>query len=351
MFPMCNWLISRLPDRKDGSLQRALRRVAVTLLLVGAPASLSRLHGQAAQARPKVSPSVPKYQPVATVTGLVDLPGADDLADLGNEWNHGFQAFHADSGINYQGKVSREVVKDLLEGTTPVGIADREFTPEESKAFQTRFGYLPVRIPICMDANIVFVHKDNPLTSITMEQLDAIYSRTRLGGAKAPLVHWSDLGVKGDLGKREINAYSRQEGTASRASFARQALLNGQYRPGILDKEDSAQVGEALLTDPAGIAYGSLNAWYTANKVLPVMPFQGKDARFPNQENITTSKYPMPRLYYIYLNRVPGQPLDPRLNEVLHFLLSSEGQNQVADVGFMPGPVEFLAIALKRLDR
>ena len=332
-------------------MQRPLRRLAATLLLVMAPASMSRLQAQAAQTRPKVAASVPKYQPVTTVTGQVDLPGADDLADLGNEWNHGFQAFHPDSGINYQGKVSREVVKDLLEGASPVGIADREFTVEESKAFQKRFGYLPVRIPICMDANIIFVHKDNPLTSITMEQLDAIYSRTRLGGARLPLVHWSDLGVKGDLGKREINAYARQEGAASRASFASQALLKGEYRPGILDKEDSFQVAEAILKDPAGLAFGSLNAWYTANKVLPVVPFQGKDARFPSQENITSSKYPMPRLYYIYLNRVPGQPLDPRLNEVLHFLLSSEGQNQVADVGFMPGPVEFLAIALKRLDR
>ena len=332
-------------------MQQPLRRLAATLLLVWGPASMSALHGQAAQTRPKVAASVPKYQPVAVITGLVDLPGADDLADLGNEWNHGFKGFHPDSGINYVGKVSRDVVKDLLAGEAPVGISDREFTPEESKAFQAKFGYMPVRIPICMDANIVFVHKDNPLTSISMEQLDAIYSRTRLGGAKAPLVHWSDLGVKGDLGKREINAYSRQEGAASRASFAAQALLKGEYRPGILEKEDSSQVAEAILADPAGIAYGSLNAWYTANKVLPVVPYQGKDPRFPSQENITSSRYPMPRLYYIYLNRVPGQPLDPRLNELLHFLLSSEGQNQVADVGFMPGPVEFLAIALKRLDR
>jgi hypothetical protein len=39
------------------------------------------------------------------------------------------------------------------------------------------------------------------------------------------------------------------------------------------------------------------------------------------------------------------------VNETLHFLLAQEGQNEVADVGLLPGPVEFMASALKRLDR
>jgi len=203
---------------------------------------------------------------------------------------------------------------------------------------------------VCMDANLIFVHKDNPLTSISMEQLDAIYGKARLGGAKAPLVRWGDLGVKGPLGQHEINAYSLPEG-ASRESFANLALLRGEFRSGVLPKEDASRAAEALLTDPAGIAYGTLAAWYTANKVLPVVPYQAKDPRFPSQDNITSSRYPMARLYHVYVNRAPGKDLDPRLKEGLRYILSSEGQNQVADVGIMPAPVEFLIIALKRLDR
>jgi len=82
-----------------------------------------------------------------------------------------------------------------------------------------------------------------------------------------------------------------------------------------------------------------------------VVPLRGEDARFPNQENVTTSKYPMPRLYYAYLNRTPGAPLPGPVNEVIHFLLSQEGQNAVADSGLLPGPPEFIQIALKRLSR
>ena len=101
----------------------------------------------------------------------------------------------------------------------------------------------------------------------------------------------------------------------------------------------------------AGIAFGPLGSWYAANKILPVVPYGGTDARYPNQDNLTTSKYPMPRLYYVYVNRPPGKPLEPSVNEFLHYILAKEGQNAVADAGLIPGPVEFLAIALKRLSR
>jgi phosphate transport system substrate-binding protein len=332
-------------------MQQPLKRMAALLLLTTASSCLGLLHGQSAQIRAKVSPQCPQYLIVSTISGTVDLPGTDDLTDLGDEWNHGYQRFQMEGGINYQPKLTREVVQELVEGKTAAGITDREFTPGESQAFRAKFGYLPMRFPVCLDANIIYVNKDNPLVSLTMAQLDAIYSKTLKGGAKTPIRHWSDLGVKGPLGKREINAYARGEGTASRASFADQVLLKGEFRAGIIDKEDSAKLAEAILGDPAGIAFGSFSAWYTNNKVLSVVPYQTSEARFPTQENVTSSKYPMPRLFYVYVNRPPGKALEPRLNEALHYILSSEGQNQVADVGMMPGPVEFLIIALKRLDR
>ena len=331
-------------------MQNPFPRMAAKLLLA-ALASVCLVQAQSAQTRAKVSPACPKYLATATVTGLLEIPGTDDLADLGDEWNRGFQGFQPDAGISFQAKLDKDIVKLMVEGAAMVGVTAREFTPDETKAFQAKFGYMPMRFPICLDANLVYVHKDNPLASISMEQLDAIYSKSRLGGGKAPLLHWSDLGVKGDLGKREIHAYARQASTATSSAFANTVMLKGEFRPGIIEKEDSPKLADAILTDPAGIAFGSLSAWYTANKVLPVVPYQGAGARFPNQDNITESRYPMPRLYYVYVNRAPGKALEPLVSEALHYVLSAEGQNNVADVGFLPGPVEFLTIALKRLDR
>ena len=208
-----------------------------------------------------------------------------------------------------------------------------------------------MRIPVCMDATIVFVNKANPITSITMQQLDAIYSKSRLGGAAKPALVWGDLGVQGELATRTINAYARAEGTATRAAFATTALLKGEYRPGIIDREDSSALAEAVSTDAAGIGFGPMASWFATNKTLPVVPYGGTEARYPTQELVTSSKYPMPRLFYAYLNRAPGQPVPAAVNEAAHYLLSQDGQNEVADVGLLPGPVEFMTIALKRLSR
>jgi phosphate transport system substrate-binding protein len=127
--------------------------------------------------------------------------------------------------------------------------------------------------------------------------------------------------------------------------------VNGEFNQRVLDRADDSALAEVITTDQAGIAIGTMASWYFANKILPVVPLHGDDARFPNQENITTSHYPMPRLYYVYLNRTPGEPLPTTVNEVIHYLLSLEGQNAVADSGLLPGPPEFLQIALKRLNR
>ena len=325
---------------------RVLHRALALALATGAP-----LGAQVVQVRATVSEALPHYQPAVLIKGRLEIPCTDALADLGEEWNRGFRKFHREASLVFPPRLSTEAVKALQAGSAPLVIVAREMTAEESKAFQDRYGYLPMRIPVCLDATIVFVNKANPIEAISMEQLDAIYSKSRLGGAPAPAWVWGDLGVKGELAQRPINAYARAEGTATRAAFAGAVLLKGEYRPGIIDKEDSTALAEAVSTDAAGIAFGPMASWFATNKVLPVIPFKGTEARYPTQEMVTRSLYPMPGLFCAYLNRPPGAPVPPAVNETLHFLLAQEGQNEVADVGLLPGPVEFMASALKRLDR
>lgn len=309
------------------------------------------LMAQTAQMRAKVPTTIPSYRAVSQVKGAVDLLGTDALSDLGEEWAAGFKKFHPEANLIFRPKLTKDAVKEFSVGSALLIITAREFTQEEIKAFQAKFGYMPMRIPICLDSNIVFVNKNNPITSISMEQLDAIYSATRQGGAKAPAVVWGDLGLKGEWAKLPIHAYTREAGTATRVSITEKVLLNGEFRAGILDRNDAASLAEAVMTDQGGIAIATMASWYFANKVLPVTPYKGEDARFPTQENVTTSRYPMPRLYYAYLNREPGKPLPSVTNEIIHFLLTQEGQNAVADSGLLPGPPEFIQIALKRLSR
>jgi phosphate transport system substrate-binding protein len=309
------------------------------------------LSAQTAQVRAKVPAAIPAYQPATQVKGAIELIGTDALSDLGEEWASAFRKVHPESSLIYRPTLTKDAVKAFQDGTSLLIITAREFTADETKAFQAKFGYIPMRIPVCMDANIVFVNKNNPITSISMEQLDAIFSTTRLGGAKAPAVVWGDLGLRGEWAKLPIHAYTRGAGTATYTSIKEKVLLNGTFQPGILTRDDTAALAEAVMTDQTAIAISTMASWYYANKVLSVTPFQGEDARFPSQENVTTSRYPMPRLYYAYLNRTPGKPLPAPTQELIQFLLTREGQNAVADSGLLPGPPEFITIALKRLSR
>jgi phosphate transport system substrate-binding protein len=332
-------------------MRNPFNRLSLVLVMAATAPLLGRLEAQSAQVRATVSQLLPHYRPGVALKGTLAIPCTDALTDLGDEWNRGFRKFQPAGGLVFLPKLSTEAVTALQSGTAPLVILARELTVPEMKAFQDKFGYMPMRIPVCMDATIIFVNKANPITSITMQQLDAIYSRNRLGGAAAPAVVWGDLGVQGELAKRTINAYARAEGTATRASFATMALLKGEYRTGIIDREDSSALAEAVSTDAAGIGFGPMASWFATNKTLPVVPYGSTEARYPTQEMVTSSRYPMPRLFYAYLNRAPGKPVAAPVDEALHYILAQEGQNEVADVGLLPGPVEFMSIALKRLSR
>ena len=332
-------------------MRQSFSAIPLVLALVAGAPQAGRLSAQSVQVRATVSPQLPRYQVAIPIKGALEIPCTDALADLGDEWNRGFRKFHPAANLVFLSKLSTEAAAALVSGKSPLVILARELTAGEMKAFQDKYGYLPMRIPVCMDATIVFVNKANPIGSISMQQLDAIYSKTRLGGAPAPALLWGDLGVQGELAKRPINAYARAEGTATRAAFGASVLLKGEFRPGIIDREDSSALAEAVSTDAAGIGFGPMASWFATNKTLPVVPYGGTEARYPTQEMVTTSRYPMPRMFYAYLNRAPGQLVAAPVNEALHFILAQEGQNEVADVGLLPGPVEFMSIALKRLSR
>ncbi|MBI4913867.1 MAG: substrate-binding domain-containing protein [Acidobacteria bacterium] len=330
------------------SLLPPSRRLLAFMLMLGATGILD---GQVPPLRPTVSSALPAYHPKAQVRGVLEIPGTDSLASMGHRWNQGFKRFHPASSLVYLPRLTRDALKEFVEGGRSLVFSAREMTPEEKQRFKGKFGYLPMRIPVCMDANVVFVNKANPIPAITMEQLDAIYGRDRKGGRKEAIRTWGDLGVAGSLAGRPITAYLREEGSAIRGAFASAALLGGEFRSGLVVRGDSASLAESVQADPAGIAFGPMAALEPANKVLPVVPFQGSEARLPTQDQVTTSRYPMPMLYFAYVHRPPGQPLPPLVDEFLHFLLSREGQGTVAEGGLFPGPMEFLAIALKRLDR
>jgi len=67
-------------------------------------------------------------------------------------------------------------------------------------------------------------------------------------------------------------------------------------------------------------------------------------------ENVLNGSYPLGRFLYVYINKKPGQPLDPMVREFIKFILSREGQEVVIKDGFVPLPASVVGEELKKAE-
>ena len=109
-------------------------------------------------------------------------------------------------------------------------------------------------------------------------------------------------------------------------------------------------LAEAVVTNPAGIAFSSMQSWYSSVKVISVATKNGQKAEAPSQEAVYGGNYPLVRSFYMFVNRAPGKPMAPAYQEFAKYLLSSNGQNSIADTGFLPAPPDFVLMGSKRLN-
>lgn len=301
------------------------------------------------QRAPRVDPAIPSYVRSGSMTGTVESIGADSLGDVWDEWTQGFKAQHPEVQFKVVQTLSKTAFDALMAGTVPLIHMAREMTLPEYQAFEKKWGYAPTKVLICFDAFIVFVNGTNPLKEIGMDQLDALLSTTRNAGYPKDVQAWGDLGGRGEWAKRSIHVYFRAEGTASRAVVKEMVLQKGAFKSTIIDKPDYPSIADAVMTDANGLALGTLATWYTRNRTLAVAPLQSKDAVMPTQEDVTSARYPMSKAYFLYINRAPGTAIPPLLSEFLHYALSREGQQAVAQSSLYPLPADVAAMNRKRL--
>ena len=83
----------------------------------------------------------------------------------------------------------------LMEGTGTFGPMSRPWKSHEIDSFKDQFGYAPTVIPTAIDMLTVYVHKDNPINGLSLQQVDAIFSKNRNGGMQKDIVSWGQLGL------------------------------------------------------------------------------------------------------------------------------------------------------------
>ena len=305
----------------------------------GACAAVLPLFAMAATAAPvEVDPAIPAYAQVSGVSGNLNAIGSDTLNNLMTLWAEGFNAKYPNVHVQIEGKGSATAPPALIQGTAQLGPMSREMKKEELDAFEAKFGYAPTLVKVAIDALAVYVNKENPVTELTLGELDGIFSSSRKSG-HADVATWGDLGLTGDFAGRPVSLFGRNSASGTYGYFKEHALAKGDFKTSVKEQPGSSGVVQGIGSDLYAIGYSGVG--YVTSSVKAVQLGEEKGKTFaPTYENCLSGDYPLARFLYIYVNKAPGKPLDALTAEFLKFVVSKEGQDVVVKDGYFPLPAE-----------
>ena len=311
-------------------LPRATGMLLIGVLLVVSSAVTGR-------AQVAVDPALKPYERVSGVAGNLNSIGSDTLNNLMTLWAEGFRAMYPNVHIQIEGKGSSTAPPALIEGTAQLGPMSREMKAAEIDAFEKKYGYKPTEIKVAIDALAVFVHKDNPLKGLTMNQVDSIFSSTNKRGGK-PINTWGELGLTGAWANRPISLYGRNSASGTYGFFKEHVMKNGDFRPTVKEQPGSSSVVQGIANDLGAIGYSGIGYKTSGVKALALAETSGKPLQEPTLEHALSGEYPLARFLYIYVNKKPTEPLDKLVHEFVKFVNSKEGQEIVVKDGYYPMP-------------
>ncbi|MBA2435374.1 MAG: phosphate ABC transporter substrate-binding protein [Chthoniobacterales bacterium] len=284
----------------------------------------------------KVDAAIPGYETASGVSGNLNSIGSDTLNNLMTLWAEGFKAKYPNVNIQIEGKGSSTAPPALISGTAQLGPMSRAMKNTEIDEFEKKYGYKPTEIKVAVDALAVFVHKDNPIKGLTLQQVDSIFSSTHKFGGKE-INNWGEVGLTGEWASKPMSLYGRNSASGTYGYFKEVALNKGDFRPSVKEQPGSSSVVQGVGSDLAGIGYSGIGYITSGVRAVPLGEKEGNFVE-ANVENSLSGEYPLARFLYVYVNRKPGAPMDKLTAEFLKFIASQEGQEVVVKDGYFPIP-------------
>jgi phosphate transport system substrate-binding protein len=337
--------------------------------------------------------ALPSYKPETKVVGAVRVFGSFLKGNV-ELLEKGFLKFHPDAEFANSFFTSSEgAMAGLYALRADIAPAGDDAKITDLMPFRNTFHYLPLEVSIATGgyeargtlwAFAVVVNKDNPTAKLSVDQLARIFGSERTGGweiedndyrytakyARGPETNirtWGELGLTGDWAKAEIQTYGYNapgfEIYFERNWFHWSDKWNSNFRQYVEAKQTTSDAGGAAVASERPLEEISKNKYgiglaalmhvkdYPNLKVLAVAEHEGGPYVALTPENVKNRTYPLKRDAFVYVNRAPGQPLDPKAKEFLRFVLSREGQEIIAGAGqYYPLTPDYLREQLKKLD-
>ena len=312
------------------------------------------------------------YHPERVVSGTIRNWGNNYIPTLMKDWEIGFHKYQPNVQFETTLKGTETGVAGIYGGIADLGFVGREIYREERDGFIGVFRYPPTVIEISSGSYAtphrtfslqVFVHKDNPLSKLTLPQLSRIFGCGCDDKNQPAIRVWGQLGVLGGWADKPVHVYGYNFETGM-AGFFNTVVLNGSSRwnSDLRDFDNGRDAGgevinagvyilRALAEDPYGIAYA--NVMYADSKVKSLALARSEKGPYiePTKENVWRRLYPITRYTTVVVNRPPAQPLDPRLKEFLRYILSRDGMEAVVrDGAYLPLTEELIEHERRKIE-
>ncbi len=266
----------------------------------------------------------PTNSPVERTT--VQNTGSDSMVIVALVWAERFSDEDSNPAVTVSGGGSGVGIAGLTNGTVDVANATRRLKPIEIDAASDA-GFTPFETIVGFDAPAFIVHPDNPIDSLTTQQLADVL------GEEGPIDFWSQLGVSvPGCPSNEIVRISRQSSSGT-YEFLRRELLGParDYKLGSRDLQGSREVVEAVAKTPCALGYTALAYVPPAEVKMPCFALdESGPCVIPSMESAEDGTYP---LFRPLLMVTRGRPQGV-VGEYMAWILSDVGQCVLEDVGY-----------------
>lgn len=180
-------------------------------------------------------------------------------------------------------------------------------------------------VPIVKDAFVFFVNTDNPVESLTLEQIQNIYS--------GDIKNWKDVGGENE----RILAYQRPDNSGSQSGML-ELVMKGKKMMKPLTETVSQTMEDIIdvISDYSngknaiGYSYYYYATQMYTNDKMKMLAVNGID---PTYENIKTGLYELQTQYYAVIRRNEEQNSETR--KLLNAMKSERGQNVAKEAGYV----------------
>ncbi len=325
--------------------------------------------------------ALPDYRPQQHVSGTIRTRGNDRMAALLARWERGFRKYHPDVRFEDTLKGTASGIYGLEMRTADLALMGRPINPYERYGTYERSWVFPVEIEVATGsferpgyspAYAIFVNARNPLARLTLAQLDGIFGARRGGGwvgltwdetaarsSDRDLRRWGELGLAGEWAERPIHVYGPPNlGTGTITGFQSRVMGGGAiFNEDLREYADRTKMVADLARDPDGIGYGPLGNRIDGVKVLALAEGEGGPYVPLTRASVADRSYPLARPVYIDFtidddkSRIADPRVAPKVREFLRYVLSKQGQQEVArDGSYLPLPAPVVRAQLGKID-